>query len=277
VGTSLDVWGGSNVAEQVDWVPSGIDISIPNHARVYDYFLGGKDNFAADRAAAEKLASAAPDLPLLARANRGFLVRAVRLLAESGIRQFIDIGTGIPTSPSVHEVAREVDPTARVVYVDIDPMVVVHNAALLATNDGVITIEGDGRKPDTVLGDRQLQALIDFDEPVGVLFVAVMHLFSPADDPAGTIARFRDRMAPGSHVAICQFSSDSDPAGIAQFDEIYRDSPLKLTFRDRDEIAGFFDGFELLPPGVVNVEDWRPELASPTTSMKIVGGVGRKN
>lgn len=262
---------------QEGWAPARVDASKPNHARVYDYFLGGKDNFAADRAAAEQLALAAPDLRLLARANRGFLTRAVRLFAESGIRQFIDLGTGIPTSPSVHEVARGVDPAARVVYVDNDPVVVAHNHALLATDDGVITIEADIRKPASILDSPQLQSLIDFDEPVGVLFIAVLHLVASTEDAPGVVAAFRDRMAPGSYIALCQFATDSSPEGKARFAEIYAKSPVQITFRDRAEIGGLFAGFELLPPGIVDVGDWRPETPAEPTSMKIAGGVGRKN
>jgi hypothetical protein len=263
------------VTEQ-ERAPRTIDIKTPNHARVYDFFLGGKDNFAEDRAAAEQIAAVAPDTPLLARANRAFLVRAVQLFVKSGIRQFIDLGTGIPTSPSVHEVARELDPIARTVYVDNDPVVVVHNAALLATDDGVTTIEADIRKPDEVLSDPGLGSLIDFAEPVGVLFVAVLHLVTDEQDPAGIVGAFRDRMAPGSHVAISQFTADSHPQAIAQFEQIYANSPTKVTFRPRAQIESFFDGFELLEPGVVNVEDWRPERDAPTTRMSIAGGVGRK-
>ncbi len=253
-----------------------VDIRTPNHARVYDCFLGGKDNFAADRLAAEKIAAVAPDTRLLARANRGFLVRAVRLIAESGIHQFIDLGTGIPTSPSVHEVARDLDPAARVVYIDNDPVVAAHNAALLANDDGLISIMGDLRQPEEILADRRLRTVIDFDEPVGLLCVAVLHLVTDEQDPAGIVARFAEHMAPSSHIAVCQFSADSDSTGITQFEEIYANGPISVTFRPRDQILHFFDGLELLPPGVVEVEDWRPDTQSFATRLKIVGGVGRK-
>ncbi len=164
------------VAHQGWQVSAGIDTSTPNHARVYDYVLGGKDNFAVDREAAKKVLAVAPDTRRLARANRAFLVRTVRFVAESGIRQFIDLGTGIPTSPNVHQVARGVDASARVVYVDNDPIVVEHNHALLASDEGVVTIEADIRRPAEILGNPELEMLIDFDEPVAVLMVAVLHL-----------------------------------------------------------------------------------------------------
>jgi SAM-dependent methyltransferase len=264
------------VAGLGDRAPVGINAHIPNHARVYDYMLGGKDNYAADREAAARITEVAPDTPLLAVANRRFLVRAVRLIAEAGIRQFVDLGTGIPTSPNIHEVARGVHPDARVAYVDIDPVVVVHNQALLAVDAGVITVQGDVRKPQEILEDPDLRRHIDFTEPVGMLFVAVLHLVTDEEDPADVIAQFRDSLAPGSHVAIVQFTDDSDTEGIKTFNRIYEDSPIKVTFRPRSQITGFFDGFELLSPGVVDVEDWRPDMESPQTSLKIAGGVGRK-
>jgi hypothetical protein len=253
----------------------GTDAGVPNHARVYDYFLGGKDNYAVDREAAARIAEVAPDTPLLAAANRRFLVRSVRVMAESGVRQFIDLGTGIPTSPNLHEVARSVHADARVAYVDVDPVVVVHNQALLAVDRGVITIQGDVRKPQEILDHPDLQAHIDFSQPIGVLFVAVLHLVRDEEDPAGIVAQFRDRMVPGSHVAIVQFTADSEPGAIETFNTIYADSPIKVTFRPRTQIEGFFDGFELLPPGLVDVEDWRPEMEAPRTRLKIAGGVGR--
>ncbi len=259
--------------------PAGIDVTIPHGARVYDYILGGKDNFAADREAAEKILAAAPNSRGLARAQRAFLVRVVRLLAEAGIRQFIDLGTGIPTSPSVHEVARAVDPSARVIYVDFDPLVVVHNRALLETADGVVAIEGDLRRPDEILADPALRALIEFDEPVAVLMLAVLHNVSDADDPAGIVAKFRDQMATGSYLAISQFAADSHPKALAQLESVYANTPVPKTVRSREEILRLFDGFELLPPGLADMDQWRPDADTrplPATELKIPGGVGRK-
>ncbi len=257
--------------------PAGIDVTTPLGARVYDYILGGKDNFAVDRAAAERILEAAPDSRLLAQLQRKFLVRVVRLMAESGIRQFIDLGTGIPTSPSVHEAARSVDPSACAVYVDYDPMVVVHNRALLATDDRVTTIQEDLRRPGEIIANSELLGLIDFDQPVGVLMLAVIHNVGDEDDPRGIVARFRDQMAPGSHIAISQFTPAGDPRATAQLEEVYVNTPWPLTLRSQDQIVRFFDGFELLPPGVVDVQQWRPELGEPPkTALKMQGGVGRK-
>jgi len=256
--------------------PGGVDWTVPRGARVYDYILGGKDNFAVDREAAEKILAVAPDSRRLAQAQRAFLVHVVRLMAESGIRQFLDLGTGIPTSPNVHETARAVDPSARVIYVDFDPMVVVHNRALLATDDGVIAIEADIRKPEEILADPELEALIDFSKPVGVLLLAVLHNVSDEEDPARIIARFRDQMAPGSYIAISQFSSDSRPEATAELEAVYADTPWPKTLRSPDEILRFFDGFELVPPGLADMDQWVPDADVPPTALKIPGGVGRK-
>src|SRR5512135_3427974 len=174
--------------------PPGNDPAQPAAARIYDYLLGGKDNYAVDRAAAERVLAVAPDQRQLARANRAFAIRAVGVLAEAGLRQFIDLGTGFPTSPSVHESARQADPSARVVYVDYDPLVHVHNTALLAQDDHVISVQADIREPEAILDHPDVTRLIDFGQPVGVLCVAVLHLIPDAENPWGIVARFRDRM-----------------------------------------------------------------------------------
>ncbi|MGH3327669.1 MAG: SAM-dependent methyltransferase [Streptomycetales bacterium] len=264
------------MADQEAHPPSGIDTTRPTPARVYDCILGGKDNFAVDREAARKILAAAPDTATLALANRGFLVRATRLMAESGVRQFIDVGTGIPTSPSVHEVARSYDPSARVVYADNDPMVVVHNRARLATDDGVEAIVGDVRDPEAILSDPHVQELIDFGEPVGVLVIAVLHFISDEEDPAGALARFRERMVSGSYLVITQITADSAPEGLAQARAAGASAGTNPTFRSRDEVACLFDGFELLAPGLVDVQQWRPEHDAAPTQLKAAGGVGRK-
>jgi hypothetical protein len=254
-----------------------IDPTTPHLARVYDYILGGKDNFGADREAGEKLLEVAPDSRQLAHAQRAFLVRSVRFMAEAGVHQFVDLGTGIPTSPNVHEVARSVYPSARVVYVDFDPLVVVHNRALLATDDGVLAIEGDIRRPDGILADPMLGELIDFHEPVGLLMLGVLHSISDEDDPRGIIAQFSKEMAPGSYLSIAQFSDDSEPHAMAQLLANYADTPWPMVVRPREQIRQFFEGFELVPPGLVDVEQWRPDVETPPTALKIPGAVGRKS
>jgi S-adenosyl methyltransferase len=264
------------VAEQVP-VPPGIDPNMMSHARAYDYVLGGKDNYEVDRQAAQAVIDLAPDLPALGKAQRRFLLRAVQMCANEGIGQFLDVGTGIPTSPSVHEVAHAINPAARVVYVDNDPIVFAHNNALLAGKPGVISIQEDVRAPERLLNRPELRALIDFDKPLLLLFIGLFHLVSDDYDPATLIGHFRDRMVPGSYMCLSQFCTDgSDSAAKAKLEEVSLRSPAPMCFRRRDEIEQFCDGFELLPPGVVDVQDWWPEETAPPTALKVAAGVGRK-
>ncbi|WP_225945604.1 SAM-dependent methyltransferase [Plantactinospora soyae] len=257
--------------------PSGIDTTQMSHARAYDYVLGGKDNFAVDREAARQVIALAPDLPALGKAQRRFLLRATQMCANAGIAQFLDVGAGIPTSPNVHETARAINSDARVVYVDSDPIVFVHNRALLATDDKMASIQADVRRPEQLFDDPQVQRLINFDEPMLLLFIGLFHLVTDQEDPAALIARFRDRMAPGSHICISQFCVDgSDPAAKAKLEEISVNSPAPMTFRPRAEIESFFDGFELLPPGVVDVQQWWPDETAAPTMLKVAAGIGRK-
>ena len=253
----------------------GNDPARPAAARIYDYLLGGKDNYAVDRTAAERVLAVAPDQRQLARANRAFAIRAVGALASAGIRQFVDLGTGFPTSPSVHEAARQADPGARVVYVDYDPLVHVHNTALLAQDNQVVSVRADIRQPETILGHPDVTRLIDFGQPVGVLCVAVLHLVPDAEDPAGIVARFRDHMGSGSYLALSQFAADSDPEAMAELRAVAAGTAVETYFRPRDAILRFFDGFELVPPGLTDVERWRQDGAAPTR-LKIAGAVGRK-
>jgi hypothetical protein len=256
---------------------TALDPSKPSAARIYDYLLGGKDNFAVDRETAERVLVVAPDQRRLARANRAFLVRAVRMLAAAGIRQFIDLGTGLPTSPSVHEIARAADPAARVVYVDKDPIVKVHNDALLATDEHIVSLLADIRDPDAILGHPQLRRLIDFTEPVGLLCVAVLHIVADAHDPGQIISSFRQPLAPGSHLALSQFTADSDPGAMAELRAVAGGTPVETYFRPRAEIRGFFGDFEFVPPGLVDVQAWRPDgPPQQPTRLKIAGGVAGK-
>ncbi|MFY1691308.1 SAM-dependent methyltransferase [Plantactinospora sp. WMMB782] len=265
------------VVTQQDSASSGIDTTQMSHARAYDYVLGGKDNFEVDREAAKQVIALAPDLPALGRAQRRFLLRVTQMCAREGITQFLDIGAGIPTAPNVHESARAVVPDARVVYVDSDPIVFVHNQALLSPDDNVSSIQADVRRPDEILDDPEVQRLINFDEPVLLLFIGLFHLVTDAEDPAALIARFRERMAPGSYICISQFCVDgSDPAAKAKLEEISVNSPAPMTFRRRDDIERFFEGFELLSPGVVDVQQWWPDETAPPTMLKVAAGVARK-
>ncbi|MGV9770430.1 SAM-dependent methyltransferase [Streptosporangium sp. NPDC003464] len=266
---------------ELERVPPGVDPNVPSSARVYDYLLGGKDNLAVDRAVAGRLLAVAPDTRLVARANRDFLVRAVRLMAERGVRQFIDLGTGIPTSPSVHEVAGKVGPPASVVYVDHDPVVHLHTEVLLALDENVASVQADIRRPGAVLGDPRVAALIDFAQPVGVLMVGVLHFVTEAEDPAGIVAAFRERMAAGSHLAFSHAMAESSPEAVAQLTAATAGSPAQPTFRSRERVLALLDGFELVEPGLVPVQDWRGDDALPPLlrpelpQLRVDGAVGR--
>jgi hypothetical protein len=257
-----------------------LDPSRPNVARVYDYLLGGKDHFAADRHAAQRLIAELPDAATVAKANRTFLAAAVRHAARDGIAQYLDIGAGLPTSPSVHECARAVIPGARVVYVDNDPVAVTHARALMATGDGVVAIEGDAREPGAILADPGLAAVLDLTEPVCLLLVSLLHFFTAgeADMIAGT---FRQRMVPGSYLVISQGSASGAPREGVQ-DAYGRETVL--TGRPAAEIAAYFDGFDLVPPGLVPVAEWpaaEPDARLPPAQpaapqANMLAGVGIK-
>ncbi|WP_433435642.1 SAM-dependent methyltransferase [Nonomuraea sp. CA-141351] len=266
---------------ELERVPHGVDPTVPSSARVYDYLLGGKDHVAVDRAVAEKLLAVAPDTRQVARANRRFQVEVVRHLAEQGVRQFIDLGTGIPTSPSIHETARSVSPACRVIYVDHDPVVRLHAQVRLADSAGVASVQADLRRPADVLSDPNVTGLIDFDQPVCVLMVGVLHYVMDEEDPAGIVAAFRQRMAPGSHLVISHAMSESDPQVIAQLTMATADTPAQARFRTREEVLRLFDGFELIGPGLVPVHDWHVgeephiPLLNGMPQLRVDGGVGR--
>lgn len=256
--------------------PDGVDPSTPNVARMYDYYLGGKDNFAADRAAAEQMLSVFPNARNLAQANRGFLGRIVRYLVESGIRQIVDIGSGLPTQGNVHEIAHRTAPDTRVVYMDYDRVVCAHGRALLATDSSVSVVQADLREPDALLSG--LDGLIDFDRPVAFLLFAVLHFIPDAAMPYDIVAKLRDTSAPGSYLAVSHAHntpSEMTPEAL----EIYRRATASLALRSHAEIERFFDGYELLEPGVVYPEDWRPDpdqvIFDPDRSAGY-GGIGRK-
>jgi uncharacterized SAM-dependent methyltransferase len=263
----------------------GFDPSKPNAARIYDYLLGGKDHFAADRHAAEKLVAALPDAVMAARANRDFLTAAVRYVARRGIRQYVDIGAGLPTSPNVHESARAVVPAARVAYIDNDRVAVTHARALLATDDLVIVIDADARKYEAILTDPQLGALIDLAEPVCVLLVSMLH-FLTADEADAIVAAFRERMAPGSYLVISAGHQENQRVR-EQVQAAYGDATV-LTGRPAAEIAAYFDGFDLMPPGIVPVTEWpldepdaghRPmirQVSPAPVKASMLAGIGRK-
>jgi hypothetical protein len=256
------------------------DVSKAHQARMYDYLLGGKDNYAADREAVEAGLKVWPDLAFTALANRAFLGRAVRyLVGEAGIRQFLDIGTGIPTAGNLHEVAQEIAPETRVVYVDYDPVVLAHARALLDSHEAGATeyIDADLRDTDTILG--QAAQLLDFTKPVAVTLVAILHAIPDADDPHAIVARLMDAVPPGSYLALSHPGADLLPPEIGEgFKGIAtRMSQQQYTSRTREQVARFFAGMDLVPPGLVRVEEWRPGPATgPAGTSALWAAVGRK-
>jgi hypothetical protein len=260
-------------------VPAGIDPAVPSIARMYNYFLGGKEHYPVDRIAAEKALSVVPQGRRIALANRYFMARAVEQMTQHGIDQFIDLGTGIPANPSVHETARQAHPHARIVYVDNDPIVTTHNRALLVNREGIAAIHGDIRQPEAVLEHPAALELIDFTRPLGVLMVAVLH-FITAEEGAGRIVRaFTDRVASGSYLALSHVSSDgTHPEAVATIREAYADASAPAVFRADAEIREFFTGFQLQPPGLIDVVDWFPYTGvfMAQSTVRVLGGLGRQ-
>lgn len=244
---------------QPDWAPEGVDLTRPSAARVYDYFLGGSHNFEVDREAARQAMALLPDVAVHAQANRAFLYRAIHHLLDAGVRQFLDIGSGVPTVGNVHEVAQRVDPQARVAYVDIDPVAVAHSRAILDGNDRAAVVQQDLRQPGAILGHRDLRDVLDFDRPVGLLLVAILHAIGEPDDPHRIVRQLTGSLAPGSYLVVSHGTSDSQPELHEKFKPLLERGGYQVTPRSRAEVARFFDGLELVAPGVVWLSQWRPE------------------
>jgi S-adenosyl methyltransferase len=264
-------------------LPPEIDISKPHPARIYDYGLGGKNHFAADREVADKVLAAKPTLRVTARENRAFLGRAVRYLAgERGIRQFLDIGTGLPTTGNTHEVAQEVAPESRVVYVDNDPLVLAHARALLTSSPEGRTayINADLRDPAAILADPATQEVLDFRRPVALVLVAVLHFIEDDDKPAGILRTLLDTLAPGSYLVATHGTAEFDREAMTAVERDYRAAGISTQLRDGDEFARLaFSGLEIVPPGVVLAPEWRPDSDAPRPApaeVGVYGGVARK-
>jgi hypothetical protein len=272
-----DEGGPDDVPAGTDGRPA-FDTSVAHQARIYDYWLGGKDNFAADRMAAEAAIAAYPGVATGARANRQFLARAVRFLAaDAGIRQFLDIGTGIPTANNTHEVAQEVAPESRVVYVDYDPVVLLHARTLLASYDAgrVDYLDADLREVDAIL--EQARHTLDFAQPVAIMLIAILHAIGDDDDPYQIVAKLMDAVPPGSYLVLSHVASDIDPEQIAAATaRLNQLSHQQFTLRDHARVLGFFDGLELQEPGVVRVEDWRASEIETRFRSAMWGGMARK-
>ena len=248
-------------------------MTVPNVARIYDFLLGGKDNFAADRAAAGKILKELPCAALACRQNREFLSRVVRVLADSGVRQFLDIGSGLPAQDNVHEVAQAAAPGSRVVYVDYDDVVVSHARALLESGSPrVAVLEGDLRDPGKIL--EAAEALIDFGEPVAVLMFAVLHFLTDADQPREVVRSLTEALVPGSAVALSHVTSDGiapDASQAAQ--QVYLGASAQVVPRSRQDIAGFFDGLNLVEPGVTDINLWPGKSSGPAVPLTLYGGL----
>ena len=261
-------------AGAVPAVTAGFDPSTPNMARVYDYWLGGKDHFAADRAEGDRLLEIYPQLADLVQENRAFIIRAVTMAADLGISQFIDLGAGLPASPAVHQAARKVMPEARVAYVDTDPVVLSHARALLATSDGVTAAEADLRDPAAVLGHPHLRAVIDPARPVCIVLGAVLH-FMDADAACAVTAGYVSLLAPGSYLIISCASLD-DPELAKQLSAEY--TPATWHNHPAEVVESFFGGLELAGPGLTEAQTWRPWLAEPVPCHRdghVLAGVAR--
>jgi hypothetical protein len=270
---------GTGAAEQG---PPGVDTSLPHPARRYNYWLGGKDNYSVDRDSADEIERAFPTIRIAAKENRRFLRRVVSYLAEQeGIRQFLDIGTGLPAADNVHEVAQSIDPTSRIVYVDNDPIVLAHARVLLrgAPQGATAYIDADIRTPSAILSDAELRATIDLDRPVALTLLAIMHFISDDDGPYDIVAELRDALPSGSFVAITHATSDHlSPERYAVARQANERSGVPFRHRSTEEFTRFFAGLELVPPGITSVVRWRPTAERSSESVaqaSMLCGVGR--
>jgi hypothetical protein len=262
-------------------VSAALNPAIPNVARMYDFMLGGKENYASDRAAVASLIQlSATDVPAAARLNRAFLGRAVRYVASHGVTQFLDIGAGLPTQQSVHQVAQEIASGIRTVYVDNDPVVLAHSRALLGGNSTTAAVLGDVRDPAGITGDRAVRELIDFSRPVCILLVAVLHFVPDAADPKGLLAALRDAMVPGSYLILSHGTVDGAPpevAAKADASRVYDQATAQVTLRDAAQVAALIDGFTLVEPGLVHTSQWRPPTPAAYEYDAFLAAVGRKD
>jgi hypothetical protein len=254
-----------------------LDTGIASVARVYDYLLGGKDNFAVDRQLGDELKAAFPDSVWISRQNRAFIGRAVTYCAEQGITQFLDIGSGLPTMENVHEVARRVHPEAAVVYVDNDAIALAHANALLATSEGVVAMYGDVREPGKILADVREQGLLDLTKPFVVLLAAILHFITDDEDPIGIVRAFSGAMPSGSYLILTTAHHDAKPEESARAEKMYKRASSPMVTRSKSAIAAYFEGFELAEPGLACTCEWRaPEPPEYDDPADLYGGVGRR-
>ncbi len=267
--------------ERPAWAPQGIDLTVPSVSRMYDYYLGGSHNFEVDREAGKRAMEAWPGLPKIVQANRAFMRRAIRFAIGEGVTQFLDIGSGIPTFGNVHEVALSAEASARVLYADNDPVAVAHSRAVLEDEDRADVVSADFRSPQDILCSAEVERLLDLERPVAVLLVAVLHFIEDKDDPWKTVREIGDALAPGSLLVVSHSSADEGPLRSVGDDvrDVYRQTSSPLITRSRSEIKQFFEGFDLVEPGVVPIPRWRPEDMPETEDPLLLSGyagVGRK-
>ncbi|MGH4021803.1 MAG: SAM-dependent methyltransferase [Pseudonocardiaceae bacterium] len=268
------------MTEQAEWVPQGIDVELPSGARIYDYLLGGGHNFALDRQLGEQFAAVVPGARDIVRINRAFLRRAVLFLVSSGVRQFLDLGSGIPTVGNVHEIAQQADEQARVVYVDKEPVAVAHSRLLLEGNERATIVQADMCEAETILQAPETRRLIDFDEPVGLLMVAVFHFVPDERRPQEIVAAYRDRLVSGSYLALSHLTADTMPEEMAAAVEVSKRMDDQFYLRSREEITALFAGFDLVEPGAVSAPLWRPEspaVGPDAEHSEVFAGVGRRS
>lgn len=266
------------------WAPDDVEIETPSAARMYDYYLGGSHNFAADRVLADITIKEWPDVQHLCRANRAFLGRAVSwLAATAGVDQFLDLGSGIPTVGNVHEVVHAINPDARVVYVDADAVAIAHSKALLADVPGAGALHADLRDPEAVLGNPVVSEMLDLSRPLALLMFAALPFVPDADDPAGIVASYRDATVPGSYLAMSHGTSDYRPEAVRRVENVYTQASHAMRLRSREAIAAMTDGYELEEPGLVDIIDWRPDpqgapdpLDGDVSRYSMLAAVGRR-
>jgi S-adenosyl methyltransferase len=269
-----------HAAELPDWVPEGIDITVQNPARMYDYMLGGCHNFAVDREYADKAEQILPGRWQVAYANRAFLGRAVRWLASMGIRQFLDIGSGIPTVGNVHEIAEQAADDVRVMYVDIDPVAVAHTRAILAGHPRVRVLQADLHRPLDIVRHPDVTDLLDFSKPIAVVLAAVLHFISEADDPYAIVGQLRDSVVSGSYIALSHATQPAEQAEeLETIRQTFQRSPVSLHYRSLEQVARLLTGMDIVEPGIVPTADWHPaddESASGSWSVLLAAAVARK-
>ncbi len=262
------------------WAPEGIDLDRPSASRVYDYFVGGMHNFEIDRTLARQIEAFTPNVAETMRANRDLLRRCVRFLVEAGIDQFLDLGSGIPTVGNVHEVAQARNPQARVIYADIDPVAVAHSRAILDGNPNAMVVQADVAAPEAILSDPLVRELLDFERPIAVLLLGVLHFVPEAADPGACVARLQEAVAPGSYLAITHATADGQPTEVLEAQKLSGRTSTEIVLRGRDEIAAYFHDWPLVEPGLVHLPLWRPEnpadVGEHPESSGAYGGLARK-